>query len=89
MKKSHETKKKPLSEDELKNIVREEIKRELNETQQKHIRSARQFRNAVAGKQVKDATTTQMGGTVQYQIDFSNNETLLIQNPDKILFNEK
>jgi len=43
-----------------------------------------QLRSMVNGKTVKDAAVS----GDQWQLEFPNNETLLIQNPDKLLFNE-
>lgn len=78
-----------MKESKLRQLIREEIKQVVNELQQKRVNQPDQLRRAVKGKKVQGATGNLVGDTYQYQLDFPNGESLLIQNPDRLLFNEK
>jgi len=77
-----------LTESKVRKIVREEIRKELDEAQQLRILQPKQLRRVVKGKKVQTAAGSQVGDTYQYELHFPNGEVLLIQNPDKLLFNE-
>lgn len=80
-----------MKESKLRQLVREEIKRTLIDevgTQQRRVMQPKQLRRVVKGKKVQGAAGNLVGDEYQYELQFANGEKLLIQNPDKLLFDE-
>jgi hypothetical protein len=81
-----------MKESKIRKIVREEIKRTFNEVgmQQRPVNQVNQLRRAVRGKKVTGvAGNPNIDGSYQHELHFSSGERLLIQDADKLLFNEK